>query len=620
MPRPAAVSNAIHAVDDAVGLGPAARSSRQSRGFVPRERLAEHVLDAVAALDRLEVPGERDEVAPEAVLEEQRGGGRGVARGQRLVEAREPLVDRGGGLDGGVAHGLLLTDGWCGPSCRSARFARRAPNALGPAPAGAPAGPRAGRTSRARLHLARSRALGRRTPDEPELRRAMSRRPRRPALLGAVASAVRSLFRWTGTALRGARRSGLELARGRRGGQCRRRRPRRCRSPYANATRARARARRARPSPAGPRRGSQAFGHGRTVLSSGSWTTRRLSPPRSWRALSLGWENAESLLSRLPGWRVTLRAMHDHDRGLSHDLPAHHAAGGRSATRHRRARPPARRLRVVGRAARRDAPRRGRRRRLRARGDGRPLPRRRLERAQRAERERRRPPRHHQELRRRLRRGRGRPDHARAQAARRRRRRRPAGRRGRLPLALRHRAAATRSTTRTSRRRTTSAASRRATPTASSRSRRSSRRPTPAAGRTSTSRSTRASTRRRPASSKLRTSQIALPEGRLRHDLRDARLRAERGRTWRSTSLDERHGLQRRLREPAREGVRRRRARHHALAQRRRLGASGARRAPPTAPRRGRPCPSGPRASARRGCRAGTTRRRARPDTRSPRR
>ena len=45
-----------------------------------------------------------------------------------------------------------------------------------------------------------------------------------------------------------------------------------------------------------------------------------------------------------------------------------------------------------------------------------------------------------------------------------------------------------------------------------------------------------------------------------------------------------------------------------------------ARPAPPTGPRRGRRCPRAPQASAREGCRAGTTRRRARPDTRSRRR
>ena len=91
-------------------------------------------------------------------------------------------------------------------------------------------------------------------------------------------------------------------------------------------------------------------------------------------------------------------------------------------------------------------------------------------------------------------------------------------------------------------------------------------------------------------SSKLRTSQVALPK-----EVCD-RVFASPGYEQSLENLGpddpgQRHRLQRRLREPARQGVRQPRRGPHAVAQRRRLAATDARRAPPTAPRRGRPCP-----------------------------
>ena len=88
-----------HAVGGRRRLGgrPAARRDVRELGL-------EHGPDLVRALEGLDVPGERDEVAPEAVLAEQGGGGRRIPGGERLLEAPQPLRDRGGGLDCDVAH------------------------------------------------------------------------------------------------------------------------------------------------------------------------------------------------------------------------------------------------------------------------------------------------------------------------------------------------------------------------------------------------------------------------------------------------------------------------------------------------------------------------------------
>jgi len=90
------------------GLGRRFGGADAAKLHVP-ERVIEHVLDARGTLDGLDVPGERDEVAPEAVVCEELRRGGAVAFGQRVCETRQPLVDLGGdGLDGGVGHGLLL--------------------------------------------------------------------------------------------------------------------------------------------------------------------------------------------------------------------------------------------------------------------------------------------------------------------------------------------------------------------------------------------------------------------------------------------------------------------------------------------------------------------------------
>jgi hypothetical protein len=78
--------------DDAVcfvgGLG-GVKSRRVGIG----EPFTEHVGDAVPALDRLEVPGERDEIAPEAADGEHAGNTRNVPVDQGVLELRQPGVD-----------------------------------------------------------------------------------------------------------------------------------------------------------------------------------------------------------------------------------------------------------------------------------------------------------------------------------------------------------------------------------------------------------------------------------------------------------------------------------------------------------------------------------------------
>ena len=107
VPRPTAVSNAIQA-----SVMPSASEGgsvvRNPARLHVRELGLEHRPDLLGALERLEVPGEGDEVAPEAVVAEQLRGGDGVAGGQRLLEAPEPLGDlSGSGLDDGLGHALL---------------------------------------------------------------------------------------------------------------------------------------------------------------------------------------------------------------------------------------------------------------------------------------------------------------------------------------------------------------------------------------------------------------------------------------------------------------------------------------------------------------------------------
>ena len=58
-----------------------------------RQAFAEHARDLVAPLDGLDVPGERDEVAPEAVDRELRDRAVDVAHGERRLEVGEPGGD-----------------------------------------------------------------------------------------------------------------------------------------------------------------------------------------------------------------------------------------------------------------------------------------------------------------------------------------------------------------------------------------------------------------------------------------------------------------------------------------------------------------------------------------------
>src|SRR3954447_6716550 len=120
-PRPPPASHSLHAPGPAAApplgldLDPRLGAAVGGRGRLGRtpaaglrvaERGVEHRPDAVPALDRLEVPGECDEVAPVAVVAEQIGRGGGVALCQRILEAREPRIDLGGdGRGGGVGHG-----------------------------------------------------------------------------------------------------------------------------------------------------------------------------------------------------------------------------------------------------------------------------------------------------------------------------------------------------------------------------------------------------------------------------------------------------------------------------------------------------------------------------------
>ena len=60
------------------------------------ERVLEHVGDPGAALDRLDVPRERDQVAPVALLGEQLSRARGIALFERSAETLQPFVDLGG--------------------------------------------------------------------------------------------------------------------------------------------------------------------------------------------------------------------------------------------------------------------------------------------------------------------------------------------------------------------------------------------------------------------------------------------------------------------------------------------------------------------------------------------
>jgi len=84
------------ALGDATGLGTFALDL-PVRGLRLAHRAFEHRADRVGALGGLEVPGERDEVAPVGVVAEHRGGGGMVAAGDGGAERVEPALDGCGG-------------------------------------------------------------------------------------------------------------------------------------------------------------------------------------------------------------------------------------------------------------------------------------------------------------------------------------------------------------------------------------------------------------------------------------------------------------------------------------------------------------------------------------------
>ena len=113
-PRPTAVSNSIHAL-----VTPSASSGgsavRKPLGSVLFERLAEQVGDPVGVLDGRDVPGERDQVAPEAGRGEHPGGAVDVAGGERLLEGGSQASTRSCGL---VAVGASVGGRrWVSGSC-----------------------------------------------------------------------------------------------------------------------------------------------------------------------------------------------------------------------------------------------------------------------------------------------------------------------------------------------------------------------------------------------------------------------------------------------------------------------------------------------------------------------
>src|SRR2546430_5879313 len=61
----------------------------------PIESLRKHLAYALRTLDRHDVPGERDQVAPVAIFNEQGACGIEVADGQSPLTVRQPLATRG---------------------------------------------------------------------------------------------------------------------------------------------------------------------------------------------------------------------------------------------------------------------------------------------------------------------------------------------------------------------------------------------------------------------------------------------------------------------------------------------------------------------------------------------
>ena len=85
------------------GLASGRFGERPTLRLHPRKGGAQHVGDLFVALEGGDVPGERDEVAPQAVVGEQGGGRLGVTGGQRGVEGVEPALN---GLAARLGHRL----------------------------------------------------------------------------------------------------------------------------------------------------------------------------------------------------------------------------------------------------------------------------------------------------------------------------------------------------------------------------------------------------------------------------------------------------------------------------------------------------------------------------------
>ena len=174
---------------DAVGLlGLLAVGDPEVRGVGRLHGVAQQVVDPVAVLDGREVPGERDQVAPEGGGGEQAGGALGVAGGQCRLEVGQPGLDapagrgrlRGrGGLEG-LRHRVLppllgRRVRRCGEATSRAARRERLQRCCNPRQGPCPGSQRPGsRSARAPRRAGR----GRQPPDDG--RRVLRRLPARP--------------------------------------------------------------------------------------------------------------------------------------------------------------------------------------------------------------------------------------------------------------------------------------------------------------------------------------------------------------------------------------------------------------------------------------------------------
>src|ERR1700730_11869971 len=101
------------ALDDSIRLSGLAQfvRNRETRRLHMLQRLAEHGAHAFVTLHRDDVPGEGDQVAPVAVLDEEAGRRLDVPGGQGLFEVCQPVPDGGFGsrytdrsIRGGFGH------------------------------------------------------------------------------------------------------------------------------------------------------------------------------------------------------------------------------------------------------------------------------------------------------------------------------------------------------------------------------------------------------------------------------------------------------------------------------------------------------------------------------------